>query len=104
MGVTLVALGLFLWFALAFNAGVGEPFVNYLFFASALFMVIAGCLQIFSSYWRAARFFCVAALASYLPMIWQRFNSMFGPDWFGLLIDIVIVVYLLKSITRIPDK
>ena len=70
MGVALIFLGLFLWFSLAFNGGVGQPFVNYSFFTSALFMVVAGSLKIANSKLKITRYFCAAALITYLPMIW----------------------------------
>lgn len=106
MGIALIILDLFLWFALEFNGSVGEPFVNYSFFISALLMVITGLLKIANSNWEVARIFCAAALVFYLPMIWQRFNFEFstatdGPE---LYFDIGILIFMLIFITRKPNN
>ncbi len=99
MGIALIGLGLFLWFALAFNGGIGEPFVNYSFFTSALFMIIAGSMRIVKSKPNIARILCEIALVAYMPMIWQRFNFTFGTDWGGFYFDIAIVVFMLIFLT-----
>jgi len=104
MGIALVVLGLFLWFSLAFNGGVGELFVNYSFFASALFLVIAGLLKINRVKWEFARNFCAIALVAYLPMIWQRFNFTYGTDWVGFYFDVAIVIFMLIFISSKPNK
>jgi len=104
MGIALTLLGLFLWFALAFNGGIGESFVNYSFFASALFMIIAGSVRIAKSRSNIARNFCAAALVAYMPMIWQRFNFTFGTDWGGFYFDIAIVVFMLIFLTTMRVK
>lgn len=104
MGMALIYLGLFLWFALGVNGSVGRPIVNYSFFASALFMVIAGSLKITNSKWGIARYFCAAALISYLPMIWQRFHFKFGTDWGGIYFDIAIVVFMLVCLSSKPNN
>ena len=104
MGITFIIIGLLLWFALVFNDGVGETFVNYSFFASALFMIITGALATTKSNWKAARNFCSIALVCYLPMIWQRFNFSFGPDWGGLFFDIIFVVLMVIFVLKKPNK
>ena len=104
MGIALIILGLFLWFALLFNGSVGEPFVNYSFFASALFMVITGSLKIAKAESKIVRSFCAAALLTYIPMIWQRFSFTFGTDWIGFYFDIGIVVFMLIFISSKPNK
>ena len=79
---------------MAFNGGVGETFVNYSFFASALFMIITGVLATTKFNRKAARNFFYMAFICYLPMIWQRFFHSFGPDWVGLFFDIIFVVLM----------
>ena len=103
MGIVLIVLGLFLWFALAFNGGVGEPFVNYSFFASALLMIISGVFKTVNPKSKIARIFCAAALITYLPMIWQRFNFKFFTDWGGISFDTVIIVLMLIFIASKPN-
>jgi len=95
MGIVLIFIGLFLWFTLAFNGSVGETLVNYAFFTSALFMIIAGSLRIALSNSNSSNIICGIALFCYLPMIWQRFNFKFGTDWFGLCFDIAFVLFML---------
>lgn len=104
MGIVLVLLGLFLWFALAFNGSVGVKFVNYTFFASALSMLIAGSIRIVHGNLKSFQVFCSIALALYIPMIWQRVNFNFGVDLFGLIFDIFIVIFLTFCITHKPNK
>jgi hypothetical protein len=104
MGITFIFIGLFLWFTMAFNGGVGTDFVNYSFFASGLFMIITGSLAIKISNLKKARIFCSVALVCYLPMIWQRFNFSFGTDWVGLCFDILFVVLMVIFILKKPDK
>jgi len=104
MGMTFIFIGLCLWFAIAFNGGVGEGFVNYSFFTSALFMIITGSLAIKCTNFKKARIFCLAALVCYLPMIWQRFNFSFGTDWGGLFFDIIFVALMLIFILKKPNK
>jgi len=104
MGIVLVLLGLFLWFALAFNGSVGVTFVNYTFFASALFMLIAGSIRVAHSNPKPFQVFSSIALVLYVPMIWQRFNFDFGVDLSGLIFDIFIVVFLIFCITHKPNK
>lgn len=100
MGITLIFLGLFLWFALAFNGSVGEQFVNYSFFASALFMIISGAIKIITSKSEISRNFCIAALFCYLPMIWQRFNFKFDTDMGGFYFDVAIVTFMFIFIIK----
>lgn len=95
MGIALIFIGLFLGFTLAFNGGVGETFVNYAFFTSALFMIIAGSLRIALSISNGSSIICGIALFCYIPMIWQRFNYKFGTDWIGLCFDIAFVLFML---------
>ncbi len=110
MGIALISLGLFLWFALAFNGSVGEQFVNYSFFTSALLMVISGAIKIIKSKSELSRYICIVALFCYLPMIWQRFNFQFGTDWGGFYFDIAIVTFMIifiitnKVLKRTPIK
>jgi hypothetical protein len=77
MGISLVVVGLFLLFALGFNGSVGGTFVNYTFFASALFILAAGATKILGGNFKFLRIFCSAAMLLYLPMIWQRFDFNF---------------------------
>ena len=104
MGITLIFAGLFLLFALAFNGGVGETLVNYSFFACALFMVIAGTLKIAKPATKIVRYLCCAALAAYIPMIWQRFHFGFDSDWVGFSLDAGIVLFLLVVIASNPGS
>jgi len=104
MGITFIFLGSFLWFSMAFNGGVGETFVDFSFFASALFMIITGSLTITNSNWKTVRNFCSMALICYLPMIWQRFNFSFSTDWGGLFFDIIFVVLMVVFILKKPNK
>lgn len=100
MSIALIFLGLFLWFALSFNGSVGEQFVNYSFFTSALLMIISGVIGIIKSKYQLSSYFCIAALLCYLPMIWQRFNFKFGTDSGGLYFDIAIVTFMVIFITK----
>jgi len=104
MGIAFICLGLFFLFAIAFNGGVGETFVDYSFFVSALFMIITGSLTLARSKWKTARIFCSMALVCYLPLIWQRFNFSFGTDWGGLFFDIIFVVLMVIFILKKPNK
>ena len=100
MGGTVIFLGVFLWFAMAFNGGIGSVFVNWAAFASGLSMVAAGTAYI--ARWGAVytRVLGVCALGGYLPVVWQRFHMRYGPDWVGLVFDGVYVVCLLAVIVR----
>jgi hypothetical protein len=69
LGNALVLIGLFLWFALAFNVTVGETFVNYSFFVSALLIVIAGVMKNLNRNFKFFQRCCSIALVLYLPMI-----------------------------------
>jgi hypothetical protein len=100
MGIVLIFLGLFLWFALAFNGGVGEQFVNYSFFISALLMITSGLIKTITSKYEMSRNFCIGALLLYLPMVWQRFNFNFGIDMGGFYFDIAIVTFMVIFITK----
>lgn len=104
MGIALIFLGLFLWFVLSFNGSVGEQFVNYTFFASALFMIISGAIKTITTKSEISRNFCIAALLCYLPMIWQRFNFNFGIDSSGLYFDIAIVTFMVIFISKNLNK
>ena len=104
MSIALILLGIFLLFALLFNGSVGETFVNYSFFASALLMVIAGSVRISNVGCKYVRVLCVLALSLYAPMIWQRFNFKFGTGSGGLFFDISIVVFLLAVIASKPNQ
>jgi len=100
MGIALIFLGLFLWFAQAFNGSVGNTFVNYSFFTSALLMVIAGLFYIGKIKWQVTRIICVLALIAYLPMIWQRFNFSHSVDSGGFTFDILVTIFLLTCIAK----
>ena len=104
MGIALIGLGLFLWFALAFNGGVGESFVNYSFFLSALLMIVLGVLKIFSTKVGLFKILCFVAVVAYIPMIWQRFNFSFGVDWGGFVIDVAIIAFMLVVFFSKPNK
>ena len=100
VAIVLIFLGLFLWFALAFNGSVGVAFVNYTFFASALFMLIAGGVRMVLGNSKPFRFLSSIALVLYIPMVWQRFNFNSGVGLAGLIFDIFIVVFLILCLTR----
>jgi len=104
MGKSLVFLGLFLLFTLVFNGGVGTVFVDYSFFASALFMIAAGVLKTAKPKSKIVRYFCAAALVSYIPMIWQRINFTFDTDWVGFGFDAAIILFLLVVIAVRHDS
>lgn len=103
LGTFLILQGLFLLFALAFNGGVGETFVNYSFFASALLMIVFGGLKIAEAKWPICVIFGLVSLVLYLPMIWQRFNFGFGTDTTGLYFDAWVIVILLVSLISKPN-
>ena len=65
MGGTLIFPGCLLWFAIAFNGGIGETIVNYSAFASGLFMVIAGIFTIVNGAAIYIRTFTILALIGY---------------------------------------
>jgi len=67
-------------------------------------MIITGGLIVAKSEVKIARYFCLSALVAYVPMIWQRFNFTFGPDWGGFYFDIGIVVFMFVVIAREPNK
>jgi|TARA_B110000914_G_C15408924_1_gene420871 hypothetical protein len=100
MGIVLIFLGLFLWFALAFNGSVGEQFVNYSFFISALLMITSGLIKAITSKYEMSCNVCIGALLLYLPMVWQRFNFNFGIDMVGFYFDIAIVTFMVIFITK----
>jgi len=101
LGLILILQGLFLLFALAFNGGVGEPFVNICFFISAVLMIVLGITKFFKTQRSTALWLGLAAIVFYLPMIWQRFNFSFGPDAGNLSFDTWIVgVVLLSSLGK----
>ena len=100
MGIALIILGLFLWFALAFNGSVGNTFVNNSFFVSALLMVIAGLVSFDKIKWKITISICVVSLVAYLPMIWQRFNFKYGTDWGGFGFDVIVVLFLIACVAK----
>lgn len=104
LGILLILQGLFLWFALAFNGSVGETFVNYSFFTSALFMLITGGLKIANSNWQKIAIFGGLSIVLYLPMIWQRFQFRSGTDSPGLYFDCGVILVLVFSILFKPNK
>ena len=104
MGIALIVLGLFLWFALAFNGSVGETFVDYSFFTSAALMIVAGILRLVKGKSNLARMVGALAFLSYMPMIWQRFNFSSSTDSVGLYFDIGIIVFLLIFIAINPSR
>jgi hypothetical protein len=105
MSGALIFLGLFLWFAIAFNGGIGEPFVNYLAIASGLFMVVTGIMIIKKYTVSSIRIISMLAIITYSAVIWQRFNFSYGIDWGGIVFDCIYVVLLLWVIIRCkPNK
>ncbi len=99
LGEILIFQGLFLWFALAFNGSVGEQFVNYFFFTSALLMIICCVLKISGTKWSVTSRLCLASIIFYLPVIWQRFDfhsGMYSSDFY---FDVWVIVILLISLT-----
>jgi len=104
MGIALIFLGLFLWFALAFNGSVGTDFVDKSFFTSGLLMIITGITLRLKSNWNIVRIFCALSLLTYLPMIWQRFNFQYGVDWVGFVFDLAISGFLIIVIEAISKK
>jgi len=105
MGGTLILLGFFLWFAMAFNGGVGETFVNYSAFVSGLFMVVSGVLAITNSGTIYIRILTMLALICYGAIVWQRFHFTFGTDWVGFVFDGIYIVCMLAAIIRSnPNK
>lgn len=104
LGIILILQGVFLLFALAFNGGVGEDFVNYSFFLSALLMIITGGLKISKANWSITSAYCLAGIIFYLPMIWQRFNFSFGTDHGGLSFDFWVIVIMLIALIGKPNK
>ena len=97
-GIVLIVQGLFLWFALAFNGGVGETFVNYSFFASALLMIILGASMFTKANKQFSLSLGIACVVLYLPMIWQRFNYKSFVDIGALMFDIIIIGLVVGSV------
>lgn len=104
LGIILIIQGLFLWFVLAFNGGVGESFVNYSFFVSALLMIILGGVKFFKSKRSISLILGLASIAFYLPMIWQRFDYKYGPDTGSLSFDTWVIGILLYACINKPNK
>lgn len=94
MGVGFILLGLFLWFALAFNGGIGSSFYNFSLFTSALFMIITGSLAVFSINNNGSRRTCLVALVCYLPVVWKRIDCLNDPDAAGLLFDVIFIALM----------
>ena len=104
MGIALILIGFLLWFALAFNGSVGTDFVDQSFFTSGLFMVIAGIAISLRTNWNIVRVMCALSLITYMPMIWQRFNFIYGVDWGGFVLDLAIAVFLIFVIVKKPNQ
>ena len=96
MNMPLIPLGLFLWFALLFNGGVGTELVNIAFFSSGLFMIVSGVFTLVrkKTHKITELTFVAIAFISYLPMVWQRFAFGSGIDSGGLVFDTIILAYL----------
>lgn len=103
MGIGLISLGFWLLFMLAFNGTVGEKFVNYSFFSSAVLMIISGAITKISSRSVVPLYFIIVALCCYLPMIWQRFQFDFGINWAGLSFDMAVVIFMAVFIYKALD-
>jgi O-antigen ligase len=104
LGILLILIALFLWFALAFNGGVGETFVNYSFFTSAFLILGLGISKIAGAPNKVAVSLGIAGVILYMPMIWQRFNFKSGLDNGGLCFDLVIMVIVILSVLFKPNK
>ena len=98
LGVLLIAQGLFLLFALAFNGTVGETFVNWSFSLSGLSMIACGSFKIAKADFKVMAMFGLVSLVFYLPMIWQRFNYSSSIDVIGLCFDIWIIAIAIITI------
>jgi len=103
MEITIVILGLFIWFALAFNGGVGASFVNYAALACGMLLIVAGSWRLLKLQWQTARAICTAAILAYLPMIWQRTQFQFDTDWVGFGFDAFFIALMLLFVFRRPD-
>lgn len=101
-GVVLIVVGLFLWFALAFNGSVGEDFVNYSFFTSAALMIAFGASKIANTKYSISIFLGMGSVILYLPMIWQRFNFSYTNVSDGIYFDFWVVAILLLSLLLKP--
>lgn len=104
MGIILIVIGFFLCFTLAFNGGIGTPFVNYSLLISAMLMVTGGILRLIYIKWLVVRSIAIVSLICYLPVIWQRFNFGSNVDWIGLYFDIAIIVFVLFFVFIEPEK
>lgn len=104
LGVVLVVLGLFLLFALAFNGSVGETFVNYSFFISAVLIIAFGISKIATVKNLVSMTLGIGSIVFYLPMIWQRFNFQYTDVSNGVFIDVWIIGILFTALIVKPNK
>lgn len=100
LGIVLIIQGLFLWFALAFNVVVGETFVNYSLFTSALLMIVLGGSKFTKSKKSTSLILGLVSIAFYLPMVWQRLNTN---DTGTLLFDAWVIGVLLFTLISKPN-
>ncbi len=102
-GVVLIVIGLFLLFALAFNGSVGETFVNYSFFTSALLIIAFGISKLATVKYSISMVLGIGSIVFYLPMVWQRFNFQYTNVSNGVFIDLGIIAILLTALIVKPN-
>jgi hypothetical protein len=98
MAGTLIFLGCFLWFAMAFNGGIGPELVNYAAFTSGLCIIATGLAMIFRWNRKLVRVLAVVAVTCYSAVIWNRIQLGIKDDWFGYVFDAVIVLFILAAL------
>ena len=104
LGKLLIGMALFLSFALTFNGGIGETFVNYSFFTSALLILCLGVYKLIGAARKLIFTLGGLSIVFYLPLIWQRFNFRYGLDSGGLYFDLVILAIVALSTLYTPSK
>ena len=104
LGKLLIGMALFLSFALTFNGGIGETFVNYSFFTSALLILCLGVCKLIGAARKLIFTLGGLSIVFYLPLIWQRFNFRYGLDSGGLYFDLVILAIVALSTLYTPSK
>jgi hypothetical protein len=98
MRIAAICIGAFILFAAAFVGGLGQAIYTYSACISAVAVILAG-LASFNARWRrAAPWLLGIAGVAYLPVIYQRFAWSRGPDWGGLVLDILYMIFLARFI------
>lgn len=95
MRLAAISIGLFILFAVAFVGGLGGAIYTYAACASAIALICAGLLSFKAKSRSPVLLLLGIAAFVYIPVIFQRFTWRWGPDWAGLVFDVIYVSFLL---------